>query len=85
MSGRGLTTTWRECALFRNFIMEKAIAELNAKEFSEDQSGASSDEDDVGSEETRLMVARQNRKGKKSGGFQSMGMQFVLHKGRQLQ
>ena len=33
----------------------------------------SSDEEEESSDETRKMVAQQNRKGKKSGGFQSMG------------
>ena len=33
------------------------------------------EEGEMSGDETRRMVAQQNRKGKKSGGFQSMGMQ----------
>ena len=41
--------------------------------------GSGEEEDDLdSSEETRKMVVKRNRKGKKSGGFQSMGMYFIL-------
>lgn len=39
-----------------------------------EEEGEVSGGEDSECEETRAMVASQNRKGKKSGGFQSMGM-----------
>ena len=60
--------------------MEKALAKVRFEglsggvETSESEGelgGGGSSSDEV--EETRVLVARQNRKGKKSGGFQSMG------------
>ena len=40
--------------------------------------GSGEEEDDLdSSEETRKMVVKRNRKGKKSGGFQSMGMYLM--------
>ena len=53
-------------------------AESSTSEAEQDRSThAYSDEEDEDAEmsgdETRRMVAQQNRKGKKSGGFQSMG------------
>ena len=54
--------------------MEKAIAKLSFTDFSAEK--VDSEEDaasDVDAVETRMMVIKQNRKGKKSGGFQSMG------------
>lgn len=61
--------------------MEKTIAKLSFTDYTDDYSAEENDTDngeegadsDVGTEETRMMVAKQNRKGKKSGGFQSMG------------
>lgn len=40
----------------------------NVNEWSEEEEG------EMSGDETRRMVSQQNRKGKKSGGFQSMGM-----------
>lgn len=37
----------------------------------------SNDEEEESGDETRKMVAQQNRKGKKSGGFQSMGTSYA--------
>ena len=59
--------------------MEKCLASVDFSEFGHDKSldrGVVIDDNDSGSEsceETRKMVLKQNRKGKKSGGFQSMG------------
>ncbi len=59
--------------------MEKCLTSVDFSEFGHDKSldrGVVIDDNDSGSEsceETRKMVLKQNRKGKKSGGFQSMG------------
>ena len=67
-------------------IMEKAVARVrfeNVDDGGEESSASeaelseradvSSDEEEESRDEARKMVAQQNRKGKKSGGFQSMG------------
>ena len=36
---------------------------------------------DIGNDETRALVKQQNRKNKKSGGFQSMGLSHAVFKG----
>lgn len=60
--------------------MEKSLASVDFSEFEGKESPnkvIEVAEDDSGSEsceETRKMVLKQNRKGKKSGGFQSMGV-----------
>jgi len=41
----------------------------------------SDDPADIGNEETRALVKQQNRKNKKSGGFQSMGLSHAVFKG----
>lgn len=54
--------------------MEEAIARVK---FPAVEGTGGKDEEDE-QEVTRAMVARQNRKGKKSGGFQSMGRPVCL-------
>lgn len=67
--------------------MEKSVARVRFEDLddcngessaSEAEPGRGVEENSSGEEEsdqeTRKMVARQNRKGKKSGGFQSMGI-----------
>ena len=41
----------------------------------------SDDSADIRNEETRELVKKQNRKNKKSGGFQSMGLSHAVFKG----
>ena len=41
----------------------------------------SDSEPDIDEEESRKLVQQQNRKGKKSGGFQSMGLSHGVFKG----
>ena len=56
--------------------MEKSLASVSFSEFENEEEADRAEESDTGSEssqETRKMVLKQNRKGKKSGGFQSMG------------
>ena len=53
-----------------------AIANMSDEDFADSRPGGgpeSSDDDGRDTEETRSMVRDQNRKKKKSGGFQSMG------------
>ena len=63
--------------------MEKCLASVDFSEFGHDKSldgGVVIDDNDSGAEsceETRKMVLKQNRKGKKSGGFQSMGKLLI--------
>lgn len=71
--------------------MEKSIARVRFEELDSGCDGESSaseaelsgnvndwseEEGEMSGDETRRMVTQQNRKGKKSGGFQSMGMQL---------
>ncbi len=62
--------------------MEKSLASVDFTEFEGNKAldkAVEIADDDSGSEscaETRKMVVKQNRKGKKSGGFQSMGVCF---------
>lgn len=51
--------------------MEEGVAQVKFSGMGEVGAGKESDEDE--GEATRAMVVSQNRKGKKSGGFQSMG------------
>ena len=53
--------------------LEAAVARTKFPSFSAEQEKESLENEDSECETTRAMVARQNRKGKKSGGFQSMG------------
>ncbi len=61
--------------------MEKAVARVRFEglddegETSASEAGSSGGEEETG--EARELVMRQNRKGKKSGGFQSMGKAIV--------
>ncbi len=63
--------------------MEKCLASVDFSEFGHGKSldgGVVIDDNDSGAEsceETRKMVLKQNRKGKKSGGFQSMGKLLI--------
>lgn len=60
--------------------MEKTLTKFSVSGFEHGSDtvgleGSGEEEDDLdNSEETRKMVVKRNRKGKKSGGFQSMGM-----------
>ncbi len=54
--------------------MEEAVASVCFPGMGEVEVGEGSGDEESESEATRAMVASQNRKGKKSGGFQSMGM-----------
>ena len=49
--------------------MEAALAKVKFSGLETDESGNASDEE----KETRTLVTERNKKGKKSGGFQSMG------------
>lgn len=54
--------------------MEEGLAQVKFPGMGEDSGeGEGSEDGDSEFEATRAMVAKQNRKGKKSGGFQSMG------------
>ena len=58
--------------------MEESLASVSFPGMGEVEVGegeGGSGGEDSECEETRAMVASQNRKGKKSGGFQSMGME----------
>ena len=64
--------------------MEKALARIKFEGLDSREETSASDLEGYGSEEeeerqTRQLVVQQNRKGKKSGGFQSMGKVFFLY------
>lgn len=56
--------------------MEKSLAKVSFSGFQHGVDSIELDEDDPvnSSDDTKKMVAKRNRKGKKSGGFQSMGV-----------
>lgn len=58
--------------------MEEGIALAKFPGMGEAGKGEDSDDGNSECEATRAMVAKQNRKGKKSGGFQSMGINFSI-------
>lgn len=53
--------------------MEEAVAQVKFPGMGEVEGGQDSGSDGDEGEATRAMVTSQNRKGRKSGGFQSMG------------
>ena len=62
--------------------MEKALTKIKFEDLDSREETSASDLEGYGSEEeeerqTRQLVVQQNRKGKKSGGFQSMGKLFL--------
>ena len=74
--------------------MEKSIARVRFEELDSGSDGESSaseaelsgnvndwneEEGELSGDETRRMITQQNRKGKKSGGFQSMGTHTHSH------
>lgn len=70
--------------------MEKALARVRFEGLGEEDgegtsasemgsNGEDSEEEEEERREARLLVTQQNRKGKKSGGFQSMGEELNLN------
>ena len=54
---------------YYRYTMEAALAKVKFNGLEADESDNASDEE----KETRALVTERNKKGKKSGGFQSMG------------
>ena len=64
-------------------VMEKTLTKIKFEDLDSREETSASDLEGYGSEDeeerqTRQLVVQQNRKGKKSGGFQSMGKFFSL-------